>query len=300
MKVAITGASGFLGRRLAAALQSDGHATLSIGRSDSSDVQWNPSAGTLDPTTLDVVDAVVHLAGESIGGDRFLGRQWDEAKKQSIMQSRIDGTGLIARTMAAMASPPKVLVSMSAQGYYGSRGDEILTEVSGPGDSFFADVCETWENATQPAADAGIRVVTTRTGIVVSDEAEAFRRLLIPARLGAGALGSGMQWWAMVSLTDVLRVLQLGISDDSLAGPVNVVSPEPIRQKDLAKAVGRRIGRPAIIPAPVFGLKMLLGGEFVDNVLMSSARVIPAKLQQHGYSFSHPTIDGMLKAELRD
>ena len=298
MNVAITGASGFLGRRLSAALEADGHSIVSIGRGPSNDVQWDPAAGKLDAGALDGVTAVVHLAGESIGGDRFLARQWDDAKKQRILQSRIDGTGLIARTMAAMPSPPKVLVSSSAQGYYGSRGDEVLTETSGPGDSFFAEVCQAWENATEPAAEAGVRVVTTRTGIVVSDGAEAFRRLLIPARLGAGALGSGMQWWSMVSLTDVIRVLQLAIDDDSLAGPINLVSPEPIRQKDLAKAVGRRIGRPAILPAPVFGLKMVLGGEFVDNVLLSSARVIPASLQQHGYTFSSPTIDGMLKAEI--
>ena len=197
-----------------------------------------------------------------------------------------------------MDKPPSVLISSSAQGYYGDRGDEVLSETSGRGDTFFAEVCSAWEEAAAPAAEAGVRVVTTRTGVVVSEEAEAFRRLLIPARLGAGALGAGRQWWSMVSVTDVVRVFARAIEDDGLSGPLNLVSPEPMRQRDFAKAVGRRIGRPAILPAPVFGLKMVLGGEFVDNVLMSSTRCVPDRLIEHGYEFAHPTIDAILAGEI--
>lgn len=296
MRVAITGASGFLGRHMRVALEAAGHSIVSIGRGPASDVQWDPGGGRLDLSALEGVAAVVHLAGESIGGDRFLGPQWSAAKKNAILQSRIDGTGLIARTMAEMADPPSVLVSSSAQGYYGDRGDQVLTEESGAGDTFLSEVCLAWEGATEPAGDAGIRVVTTRTGVVVSEEAEAFRRLLLPARFGAGVLGGGRQWWSLVSLTDVVRVLTLAIEDESVVGPVNLVSPEPMRQRDFAQAVGARIGRNPFLPAPVFGLKMILGGEFVDNVLMASTRVVPAALSTHGYDFVHPTVKEMLAA----
>ena len=300
MRVAITGASGFLGRNIRGALEAGGHDVTSIGRGASNDVQWDPVAGRLDSKALDGTEAVIHLAGESIGGDRFLGPQWNAAKKEAILQSRIDGTGLISRTIAEMANPPAVLVSSSAQGYYGDRGDDVLTEESLPGDTFFSEVCLAWEAATAPATDAGIRVVTARTGVVVSEEAEAFRRLLLPARFGAGVLGAGKQWWSLVSLTDVIRVFTQAVEDDALRGPINLVCPEPMRQRDFAQAVGRRIGRRPFVPAPVFGLKAVLGAEFVDNVLMASTRLIPAKLSAHGYEFVHPTVNDMLAAHISD
>jgi len=299
MKVAITGASGFLGQLIGRALEAGGHAVVSIGRSASNNVEWDPPGGRLDPKALQGIEAVIHLAGESIGGDRLLGPQWTAAKKKAILESRIDGTGLIAGTIAQMDTPPSVLISSSAQGYYGDRGDEVLTEDSGPGDTFFADVCVAWEEATAPAAEAGIRVVTTRTGIVVSDEAEAFRRLLVPAKFGSGALGSGSQWWSFVSITDLIRVFMRAVEDPSLSGPINLVSPEPMRQADFARALGARIGRPAFLPAPAFGLKLVLGKDFVDNVLLASTRLVPTKLLEQGFEFSHPTVAGMLSAELR-
>lgn len=298
MRVAITGASGFLGGHVRSKLEQSGHSVLSIGRGSGTDIRWDPSAGQLDSDGLSGVDAVIHLAGESIGGDRFLGRQWNDAKKHAILQSRIDGTGLVARTIAEMDRPPSVLLSASAHGYYGDRGEELLTEESDAGDNFFAEVCQAWEGATQPAVEAGIRVVTTRTGIVVKEQSEAFRRLLIPARLGAGALGSGRQWWDVISLTDTVRAFVRIIEDDGLVGPFNLVSPEPMRQKDFAKALGRRIGRPSVVPAPEFGLKALLGSEFVENVLMPSLKVVPKRLLDHGFEFAHPSVDSILAAEI--
>lgn len=299
MKVVITGGRGFLGTRIGAALEDDGHTVATLGRSPRNDLQWDPRAGELDPAALDGTDAVIHLAGESIGGDAMLGRQWSPEKKRAILESRVDGTTLISRAMAGMDRPPRVLVSSSAAGFYGDRGDETLTEVSSPGDLFFSEVCQAWENATAPAQDAGIRVVTTRTGVVVSDEAEAFRRLLTPFKLGAGGpLGSGRQWWSLISVTDVVRAVQFAIGDDALAGPVNLVSPEPLRQKDIAKALGREINRPSFVPAPAFALKALLGPEFVENVLLASAKVIPAALDAHGYQFAHPTVASMFAGEL--
>lgn len=299
MKVAITGASGFLGRRISGALTAASHSVVSIGRGPQNDVVWDPKAGRIDPAPLEGVDAVIHLAGESIGGDRLLGPQWDDSKKQAIMQSRIDGTSLIAATLAQLSTPPSVLVSASATGYYGTRGDEVLTEEAGPGDNFFASVCQAWEDATAPAAEAGVRVVTTRTGIVVSDEAEAFRRLLFPFRVGAGGpLGSGRQWWPLVALTDVIRVTIAAVESESWAGPINVVAPEPMRQRDFAKALGSHISRPSFVPAPGFALKMLLGGDFVENVLLPSIRAVPAFLTEAGFEFAHPTVQSMLEGEL--
>lgn len=299
MKVVITGGRGFLGSRIGAALELGGHTVATLGRSSRNDIQWDPRAGDLDPAALEGTDAVIHLAGESIGGDTMLGRQWNAEKKEAIMRSRVDGTTLIATTLAHMDNPPKVLVSSSAAGYYGDRGDEILTEDSDAGDLFLSDVCRAWEAAAAPAVDAGIRTVLTRTGVVVSDEAEAFRRLLLPFKFGAGGpLGSGDQWWALISITDVVSIFLEAVSDESLRGPVNVVSPEPMRQKDIAKAVGAEINRPSFIPAPGFALGALLGPEFVDNVLLPSARVVPAALADSGFEFAHQTVEEILAAEL--
>lgn len=300
MKIAITGASGFIGRRLNDALSAQGHDIVTVGRGISNDVQWDPATGLIDPTLLVKTDAIVHLAGESIGGDRMLGRQWDSEKKRAIKSSRVDGTSLIAQTIADLEDGPQILISSSAIGFYGDRGDEVLTEASGRGANFHAEVCQAWESSTQPAAEAGARVVLTRTGVVVSDQAEAFRRLLLPFKLGGGGpLGSGDQWWSVVSITDVINAISTALLNDDISGPINVTGPEPIRNGDLARLLGRSLRRPSAVPAPAFALKALLGAEFVDNVLLASTRVVPAALSKHGFAFSHPTVQQMLEAEIR-
>jgi uncharacterized protein (TIGR01777 family) len=300
MRIAITGASGFIGSKLSESLSAQGHDIVSIGRGPANDIPWDPGTGTIDGEKLVKADAVVHLAGENIGGDRMLGRQWDREKKTAIKQSRIDGTSLIANTMADLTDGPRVLVTSSAIGFYGDRGDEVLTESSGPGSNFHAEVCQAWESASSPAVHAGIRTVITRTGVVVSDDAEAFRRLLLPFRLGGGGpLGSGRQWWSLVSMSDVIRAISTALLDDSISGPINVTGPEPIRNRDLARLIGARLGRPALIPAPAPALRALLGSEFVDNVLLASTRVIPNALTERGFEFSHPRVEDMLASEVR-
>ncbi|HEX6422293.1 MAG TPA: TIGR01777 family oxidoreductase [Acidimicrobiales bacterium] len=297
MDVAITGASGLIGTALARSLREDGHTVRPVVRRPSDDpgaVRWDPAAGTIDADGLEGVDAVVHLAGAGIGD-----RRWSDDRKREILESRTQGTGLVARTLAAMASPPPVLVSASAIGYYGDPGDEVVTELSPPGDDFVARVVQAWEEAARPAADAGIRTVFPRLAPVLAREGGFLGRMALPFRLFVGGpLGSGRQWMSWVTLEDAIAALRFLIDRDDIEGPVNVAAPEPVTNREMAAAIGRALHRPSSLPAPSLALRLLLGRGRADSLLFVSQRVRPDVLMGAGFAFAHPDIDGALEATL--
>jgi uncharacterized protein len=293
MKVLITGASGFIGRALSRRLTESGHEAIPLVRGEPRPGArtWDPHAGRIDGDALAGMDAVVHLAGESIGG------RWTPAKKQAILSSRVEGTDLIAGAVAS--AKPSVFVSGSAIGFYGSRGEEVLTEESPAGSGFLAEVTVAWEEAAKPASAAGVRTVLARTALVLEDEGGSFPRMLLPFKFGIGGpLGSGRQWWAWITLEDEVRAIMHCLETDGLEGPVNLAAPNPVRNGDFGKALGKALKRPAVLPAPGFGLKLLLGGEFADEVLLASQRVVPTRLEESGFEFSHPHLPAALGAVL--
>jgi uncharacterized protein (TIGR01777 family) len=295
MDVAITGASGLIGTALAASLRATGDRVRPLVRGPSDDpdaVRWDPGAGTIDADGLTGVDAVVHLAGAGIGDRRLT-----PARRQVVLESRTGGTGLIARTLAAMDAPPRVLVSASAVGFYGSRGDEVLTERSSAGDDFVAGLVQAWEAAAQPALDAGIRTVFLRTAPVLSGRGGILPRMALPFRLYVGGrIGSGRQWMSWVSLEDVLGIVRFVIGREDIRGPVNVVAPEPVTNADMTAALGRALHRPTLLPVPTVALRLALGSGRTDSLLMASQRVTPAMLTDAGYAFVHPRVDDALAA----
>lgn len=297
MNVLVTGSHGLIGSALVQALQLGGHSVRRAvrGAAEGRDVTWDIPSCYVDTAALEGVDAVVHLAGEGIGE-----RRWSKAQKERILRSRVDGTTLLAESLAGMATRPRVLVSGSAVGYYGERGDEVLTESSSSGDDFLADVCRQWEAATAPAADAGIRVVHLRTGIVLSGRGGALKKQLPLFKLGVGGrLGSGRQWTSWVSLHDEVGAILHALRSDDLAGPINVTAPNPATNAELTAALGKAVGRPAKLPVPKAALGLVLGREMAAS-LTASQRVLPARLQEHGYTFKHPELPAALEAALRD
>ena len=291
MRIAITGASGLIGSALAEALQQSGDQVIRIGRQSPADVLWNPS-GQLDPGTLEGVDAVVHLAGETISG------RWNENRKSRILNSRARGTETIAMAVARMKTPPRVLISASAIGYYGSRGDELLDEGSTSGTGFLAEVARQWEAATMPATKAGVRVVHSRIGLVLAKHGGALPKMHPAFRLGlGGVLGSGRQWWSWISLKDVVSAIQSLISNPSVNGPVNLVSPNPVTNLDFTKAMARVLRRPALFPLPEGAVKFFFGEMGVET-LLASQRVQPKRLQEIGFRFQFPDLYAALQAEL--
>ncbi|GAA3625741.1 TIGR01777 family oxidoreductase [Kineosporia mesophila] len=286
MKVAVTGSHGLIGSALVERLSARGDEVIKLVRSTPSgpgEVQWDPAGGSVDLAGLAGVEGVVHLAGAGVGDHR-----WTAAYKREIRDSRALGTRTLVRALTALETPPRVLVSGSAMGYYGERGEEILTEQSGPGEGFLVSVVEVWEAEAAPAADAGIRVVHPRFGLVMARNGGAFKQLLLLAKLGlAGPMGNGRQWWSWVTLPDALAALELMLDGD-LTGPVNVVGPEPARNVDVMKAVAGALHRPALVPAPAFALKAVLG-EFAGEVL-ASQRVDPGKLRAAGFRWEHDTL----------
>jgi uncharacterized protein len=297
MRIAITGSSGLIGTALGRSLRADGHEVAPVVRSASDDpraVRWDPAAGTIDAAALEGVDAVVHLAGAGIGD-----RRWSEARKREIKDSRTNGTDLVARTLAGLSSPPKVLVSASAIGFYGDRGDEVVTELSAPGDDFLAEVVSAWEGATAPAAEAGIRVVHARSGIVLSGDGGVLPRMALPFRFFVGGrLGSGRQWVSWMSIEDEVGALRFLIERDDLASPVNLVAPEPVTNAELARAIGDVLHRPSLVPVPAFGPRLVLGREMADELLFVSQRVRPGVLIDAGYPFVHTDVTAGLRAAL--
>ncbi len=289
-RVAITGSSGLIGGALSRSLRQSGHDVVRLVRrapSTPDEIQWSPDAGRLDPDALTEVDTVVHLAGAGVGDHR-----WTQEYKAQIHASRVDGTDLIARVIAEGAGPTR-LVTASGISVYGDRGDEVLTEHSTQDSTFLADVVRDWEGATAPAKEAGIPVAHARTGIVLSTTGGALVPMVRATRLGAGGpLGSGRQWMPWITLADTVAAYTRLVEDHSLTGPVNLTAPNPVRQRDLARALGRRLHRPAIVPAPRLALRLVLG-EFSHEAL-ASVRALPHVLTQAGFQHAHPRLDDAL------
>ena len=290
MKIAITGSSGLIGTALVTRCHSMGYQVVRLVRRPprgDEEVQWDPAAGSLNPATLAGVHAVVNLAGAGVGDKR-----WTEEFKKVLVDSRVDSTRTVVNAMLAMEQPPAVLVSASAQGFYGDRGDEVLTEDSARGDGFLADLCRDWEGEARRAAEESngrIRVVLPRNGLVMSARGGAFGKIMPLLKLGlAGPLGNGKQWWSWITLEDEVAAIEHLIASD-VSGPVNMCAPAPARQGEVMKALGQAFGRPTLLPAPAFALRTVLG-EFSSEIL-GSTRMSPTILHRSGFSFRHPDIE---------
>jgi uncharacterized protein (TIGR01777 family) len=296
MRVAITGSTGLIGSALKPHLESLGHEVIRVVRSNPSgtDIMWSPSDGTIDHKALDDVDAVVHLAGAGIGDKR-----WTDAYKRELLESRTKGTTLIAEAIAGATNGPKVLLSGSAIGIYGSRGDEDLTEQSAPGDGFLADICVQWEASTAAAEAAGARVVHLRTGIVLSARGGALKKQLPLFKFGLGGkMGSGKQWQSWITIDDEVTAIAHLLTTDT-TGAVNLTAPNPVTNAEFTDTLGDVLGRPTILPIPKFGPKLLLGGELAHNLLFTGQKVHPAVLDADpGFEFRHPDLASALRALL--
>ncbi len=294
MKVLVTGASGLVGSALVPFLTTGGHRVTRLVRSQPrpsvAEMQWDPAAGIQDLTSLEGMDAVVHLAGENIASGR-----WTVARKARIRDSRVTGTRTLCEALARLSQPPKVLVSASAIGYYGDRGAEALWENSAFGTGFLPEVCRVWEEATQPAVQTGIRVVLLRIGIVLSPTGGALAKLLLPFKLGLGGiLGSGKQYMSWIALDDVVGAVNHALVTDTLRGPVNAVAPFPVTNGEFTRTLGRVLGRPTVFPVPAFAARLAFG-EMADELLLASTRVEPKRLLATQYTFRCPELDGALR-----
>lgn len=292
-RIAVTGSSGLIGMAMASALARDGCEVIHLVRHDPDpklhEARWAPQTGQIDADTLEGVDAVVHLSGRNIASGR-----WTAANRRAIWDSRVPATERFCQSLAQLQRPPKVLVSASAIGFYGDRGDEWLDETSEPGEGFLASLVLRWEKATQPAIDAGIRVVNPRLSTVLSPLGGALAKLLLPFRLGLGGpIGDGRQWWSWVSIDDVVGAIRHLLGEPALRGPVNVASPNPVTNRQFARALGSVLGRPAAVPFPRLAVKIAFG-QMGDEVLLASARAKPDRLIQSGYRFQHPTLEAAL------
>ena len=294
--IAITGASGLIGHALLARLRLNGKRVRRLVRTPDpnspDDIVWDPMRGTLDPRQLEGAEAVIHLAGEPIA------QRWTGARREAIRESRVRGTGLLARAIASLDRKPTAFLSGSAVGYYGDRGDEAVDEKSDAGTDFLAGVAREWEAATDAARVAGVRVVLLRTGIVLSPHGGALERLLPPFRLGVGGpIGTGRQWMSWIALEDHLRATEHALATVGLHGPVNLVAPNPVMNAEFAATLGRVLGRPAIVPVPSFALELLYG-EMARTTILAGQRVLPNKLLSSGFHFAHPTLEEALQFEL--
>ncbi len=298
MRIAITGADGFIGRPLAARLAAAGHEVLKLVRRAPrapGEAAWDPAAGTIDRAALAGVDGVVHLAGASIAGGR-----WTAARRALLRDSRTGPTRLLAETLAALQPRPRVLVSASATGFYGDRGEEWLDESSAAGTGFLAETARAWEAAAAPATRAGIRVAHPRTGLVLAPHGGALAAMLPVFRLGLGGpLGAGRQWWSWIALEDAVAALVHALEREDVRGPFNVVAPAPVRCAAFARALGAALRRPALLPAPAFALRLVLGAGQADELLLAGQRVRPAALERTGFSFARPELGPALARMLR-
>jgi len=292
MQIAISGASGLVGSALADSLTAGGHQVRRLVRGDArgDDIPWAPEADAIDSAKLEGVDGFVHLAGEGIATGR-----WNADKKRRIRESRVRGTGLVARTLAKLSRRPPVLVCASAVGFYGPRGDEEVDETTPPGTSFLSEVCRAWESAADPARAAGIRVVHTRFGVVLSEKGGALAKMLPPFRLGAGGrIGSGRQWMSWISIDDVVGAIGHALATPSLAGPVNAVAPRPVTNAEFTKTLGHVLSRPTVAPMPAFAARLAFG-EMADELLLTGQRVVPKRLIESGYRFRHEDLEAALR-----
>ncbi len=294
LRVAITGASGLIGSALSAFLTAGGHEVLRLVRSNpktKDEVYWSPSANKIDADRLEGLDAVVHLAGENAFSLR-----WTEAKKGRILESRVKGTGLIARTLARLKQPPEVLISASAIGYYGDRGEDRLTEESAAAsDGFMAGVCKTWEQAAEPAMDAGIRTVLLRTGLVLSAGGGMLGLMLPAFRLGLGGYITGKhQYASWIALDDVLYAIYHAMRTDLSTGPINLTAPHPVLMEEFTETLAGVLHRPAFFPVPASLVEAAMG-EVARETVLASARVVPERLERSGFTFHYPRLEGALK-----
>lgn len=297
LTVVVTGATGLIGSALVERLRARGHTVRRLLHSPraagAGDVVWDPARGALPAGALSGADAIVHLAGEPIA------HRWTDERKRTIRESRVRATEELAQAVRALDTKPRVFLSGSAVGYYGDRGDDLLDETSAPGSDFLARVCVEWERATAPIADAGVRVVLLRTGIVLSPAGGALARLLPIFRFGAGGpIGSGRQWMSWIGLADHVRAMEHAFFTEALCGPANLVSPNPVTSAEFATTLGRVLSRPALVPVPAFALELLYG-EMAKATLLAGQRVLPKALSAAGFSFVEPTLEGALRAELR-
>ena len=295
--VAVSGSTGLIGSHLCGSLQASGNRVLRLIRdrsqSSSDAILCDPVSGIEPASLLEDADAIVHLAGENIASGR-----WTQGKKQRIRDSRIRGTRFLCERIGEMKRPPRVLISASAVGFYGNRGDLMLSESSPAGEGYLVDVCREWEAATQAAEDAGCRVVHLRIGVVISRHAGALAQMARPFRMGfGGRIGNGHQYWSWVHLEDVVGIIAHCIADDLLRGPVNCVAPNPVTNNEFTKTLGQVLNRPTLFPLPAVAARLILG-QMANDLLLSSARVVPQRLIETDYSFSHANLSSALQAEL--
>jgi uncharacterized protein (TIGR01777 family) len=296
LRVAVTGASGLVGRRLVSFLEASGHDVVKLVRHaprTDNEVYWNPATPEIDAASLEGLDAVVHLAGVSIAGGL-----WTRARKDAILNSRVDSTELLATTLASLSRPPKVFVSTSAVGYYGDSGNKVLTERSPAGVGFLADVCQLWEHAARSASDAGIRVVHPRFGLVMAGDGGMLPLISMAFKAGVGGpLGGGQQYMSWIALDDLVDVLYESVTNESLQGPINAVSPYPVSSREFAKTLGRVLKRPSFFPAPAPVMR-LVAGQLADELILVSQRAEPEKLLEAGFAFRFSGLEDALRFEL--
>ncbi|QNN22875.1 TIGR01777 family protein [Planctomycetales bacterium ZRK34] len=299
MKIAITGSTGLIGRAVVARLRDEMNTIVRIVRkpvsavSETHSIHWLPSQGTIQEQKLSGVEAVIHLAGENIAG------RWTSDKKQRIRDTRVRGTKILVDAIKHVPNGPKVLISASAVGYYGDRGDQTLTEDDGPGEGFLADVCKDWEAEALAAEEAGVRVVILRFGMVLSPDGGALEKMLPAFNFGIGGkIGSGKQHVGWVHLSDAARAVEFALNTPSIKGPVNVVAPEPVTNAEFTKALGKTLDRSTWMAMPGFAAKLVLG-EMAKEVLLASAKVTPSKLTQAGFTFKYPEITTALDAAMQ-
>lgn len=297
MHIAVTGSHGLVGTAMIPAMTKREYQVTRLvrGQAGVGSVVWDPTAESFDSSVLQGVDAVVHLAGENVASSR-----WTSQVKERIRRSRVQGTRILAEGLAAMPTPPRIFISASAIGYYGDCGDELLDEDSPAGNGFLADTALQWEAATQPASDAGIRVVRMRIGVILSPRGGALAKMLLPFKLGAGGrVGNGRQWWSWIALDDVVGAILHLLSNDAISGPVNVVSPNPVSNSVFTKILGRELKRPTIFPMPAVVARIVLG-EMANELLLASTRVQPERLLETGYQFQQPELSAALQCLLKN
>ncbi len=293
MKVLITGASGLVGTELQKSFAEKGYEMLLASRKEPTDenhIQWSIEGGFAEPEKLEGIDAVVHLAGENVSGLR-----WTEDKKKAIRDSRVLGTRNVVDAISKLKNKPKKIVAASAIGFYGTRGDEEVTESSAAGDNFLAEVSKAWEAESRRAEDAGIRTVLLRTGIVLSKDGGALSTMLLPFKLGVGGVvGSGLQWMSWISMDDEIAVINYVIENENIRGAVNAVSPNPVTNHDFTKTLGEVLYRPTFLPLPEFAVSMVFG-EMGDALLLASTKVLPKRLQDAGFEFKFPDLKAAIE-----